>query len=616
MTRTLSILATLAFLMLSLLVIVGLGGRLMHDPEAGAAGHAAALSEAMDPRDVCGVASEGDLTGLWLVDELTNRGTYMARTHCMVTEEGTTDWPWVWALLGLNAIVIAGYLKIFVFWRRAYLGERPEDRNRKLMDLAWIFLWCAVCGYAASILMFFWPAYRLVALCLVPLGFFTWRFASNLDAFRVSLSAKRLQRELEESLLERTNELERAVEARTRELRAARVDADRANAAKGEFLANMSHEIRTPMTAILGFADIIDEPDLDPETRTELTERIRVSGRHLLTVINDVLDMARIEHNKMRVEPVSCAAHRVISEGVALFESVADDHAITLDLQFDAPFPECVRTDPTRLRQIVMNLVSNAIKFTHTGGVTVRARVEDEGGRGRLVVEVADTGIGMTGEQLGRLFKPFEQADTSTERRFGGSGLGLVISRTLARMLDGDLTAASTPDRGSTFRLEIDAGEIAQTRMLDDPARAAREVVSTAPRLDAQPTLAGRVLLVDDGEDNRRLIAFHLDRLGAEVHEAINGLDALHAIEAAPEPFGVVLMDLQMPEMDGYETVRRIKRDHPRLPVIAVTADARDETRDRCFASGFDDVITKPIDPVRLLWLTHAWLSGGGSRAA
>ncbi|MEQ8769024.1 MAG: ATP-binding protein [Phycisphaerales bacterium] len=600
MTRTLSILATLAFLVLSLLALVGLGGRLLQ----GAAPDVRA--SAGDPRDACGFGSEHALTGFWLVDQLTNNGSYMARTQCMVTEQGATDWPWVFALLGLNAIVIAGYLKIFIFWRRAYVAEQPEDRNKKLMDLAWIFLWCAVCGYAASILMFFWPAYRLVALCLVPLAFFTWRFASNLDTFRLSLSAKRLQRELEESLRARTEELEAAVEQRTRELEEARHAAEQANDAKSAFFANMSHEIRTPMTAILGFADLLDDPAVTDETRGEFVQRIRVSGQHLLTVINDVLDMSKIESGKMRVDPVSCPAHRVIAEAVALFEQTARELGIRLELDIAGPFPERIRTDPTRLRQIVMNLVSNAVKFTPEGGVTVRARVRAIENRGSLVLEVADTGIGMTHEQSARLFKPFEQVEHANSRRFGGSGLGLAISRTLARLLGGDIALSSEPGAGSTFTVTLDAGSLEGVCMLEDPLR---ENTQPTPRehpgyLDR----GGRVLIVDDGVDNRRLLRFHLERAGAEVHEAADGFEAVDAVTHASRPFDLVLMDLQMPGMDGRTAMRHIKGIDPALPVVACTAHAMDSARDACLRDGFDDVATKPIEPRRFVALCRSWL--------
>ena len=227
--------------------------------------------------DVCppGLAMAETQPAGGLLSFFTGNGSYMPRTHCIVNEAGETDWPWVWILLTLSAVVIVGYARIFWFWRRAYRDERPGDRNKKLMDLAWIFMWCAICGYLSAMVMFFWPGYRLVALCLAPLAFFTWRFASNLEDMRVSLSAKRLARELGEALETRTAELEAAVRERTVELERAKRDAQEANEAKSAFVANISHEIRTPLTAILGFAEILQRGGVSRDREREMVDTIR-----------------------------------------------------------------------------------------------------------------------------------------------------------------------------------------------------------------------------------------------------------------------------------------------------------------------------------------------------
>lgn len=309
-------------------------------------------------------------------DFFTNFGRYMPRTHCLTGADGRPDWPWIAGLIVLTSGVIIGYLRIFVFWRRSYIQEPERDRNRKLMDLAWIFLWCAICGYAMSITMFFWPAYRLLAAFLVVLNIFTWKFIGSLDDFRVSFSAKRLQRELGEALARRNAELERVVAERTAELEVARALADAANASKSNFLANMSHEIRTPMTAILGFSDLLADPAQSVRDREACVNTIRRQGDHLLNVINDILDLSKIEADKLAVESVPTSLAAMLDDVGASLSPRARGKGIELRMVGEGPLPVTIRTDPTRLRQILINIVGNAIKFTEAGTVTVSARLE------------------------------------------------------------------------------------------------------------------------------------------------------------------------------------------------------------------------------------------------
>jgi len=534
------------------------------------------------------------------LDFFTNYGNYMPRLHCLQTADGGIDWFWSITLIVLSLTTLAGYLKIFSFWRRNYFAEEPRYRNTKLMDLAYVFLWCGICGYLLSAVMFVWPAYRLLALCLVVLNIFTWRFAHSLNDLKVSLSAKRLQAELERTLREHNEELKREVAERTVELEAARAEADRANRAKSDFLANMSHEIRTPLTSVIGYADLL--PDND-----ENAAIIRRQGRHLLSIITDVLDLSRIEAGRLDVESVACSPRALLHEVADTLAERAAQKRVTLSIECDHALPERIVTDPTRLRQIVLNLAGNAIKFTSEGSVRIRASAHEQNGRTRLRVDVADTGIGMTPDQIERIFQPFSQADSSTSRRHGGTGLGLAISRRLAEALGGSLSVESTPGHGSNFRCEIECRKPSAADS-DEPALAAAH--THAPSAVDTPIAGRRILLAEDSPDSRRLIQHHLRKSGAEVHPVEHGRAAVHAAlqaERAGKPFHLIVLDIQMPELDGYGAARALRDEGLNTPILALTADAMTGTRERCLAAGCNDYATKPLDVPRFLDLCRRW---------
>ncbi len=401
----------------------------------------------------------------------------------------------------------------------------------------------------------------------------------------------------------------------------ARAAAERANRAKSTFLANMSHEIRTPLTAILGYADLLREEgnaSPAPEQRAQMIDTIRSAGQHLLTVINDILDLSRIEADKIIIERIETPLTDMLGEIESLMRARAVAKGITLTTRLASPVPDRIMSDPTRLRQILMNLVGNAVKFTESGGVTVTADVADLDGRPRLVIDVEDTGIGMTREQAERLFNAFSQADETTTRKYGGTGLGLVICRRLANLMGGDVKLQRTePGKGSCFRvvlpLEPAPGSAMVTR-LDE---------KTAPRAAAAPqamvTLRGRILLVEDGVDNQRLISFHLRKAGAEVAVADNGkiaLDMIDRAQAEGRPFDLLLTDMQMPEIDGYTLARTLRDRGNTLPIIALTAHAMAEDREKCLAAGCNDFATKPIDRSALLAMCAAWMGRTGGAFA
>ena len=412
--------------------------------------------------------------------------------------------------------------------------------------------------------------------------------------------------------------------------RLAKEIAESASRSKSEFLANMSHEIRTPMTAILGYADLLEadgDRGLAPQQRLEYIDTIRRNGQHLLTIINDILDLSKIEAGKMTVERIETTPLEVMRDAIALMEVKARAKGLSLRFEQATPMPERVVSDPVRLRQILVNLIGNAIKFTEVGGVLVRASM-DTAGAPTLRVSVSDTGIGIDAEQMGALFDAFAQADASTTRRFGGTGLGLQISRRLARMLGGDILVDSTPGEGSTFTLTLRTELVAGWRMLEPGAETGRSPGVVAVGAPGARLLAGvRLLLAEDGPDNQRLIAFHLKRAGADVTVVENGLLAVRAMcergdeQAAlrtPAAFDAVLMDMQMPEMDGYEATRILRGKGCEAPIIALTAHAMAGDKQRCEQAGCSGYASKPINAAEMVALIAAQVGaeGDGSHRA
>jgi signal transduction histidine kinase/CheY-like chemotaxis protein len=390
---------------------------------------------------------------------------------------------------------------------------------------------------------------------------------------------------------------------------AARNDADAASRSKTEFLANMSHEIRTPMTAILGYVDLLaDHGDSAPgaPSREEAVETIRRNARHLLAIINDILDLSKIEAGQMKVDRQRVRTVDLVQDVMRLMDDRARQKGIALKLAFEGEVPDVVTTDPTRVRQVLINLLGNAVKFTEQGAVTLTVR-RDPGERRTVEFEVADTGIGMSPEQLASLYHPFVQADSSTTRRFGGTGLGLAISRRCVDMLGGAISVRSAPGAGTTFTVRLDAGDLTGVQPASLRQAQVAEPGTGAPagagslRLPAavrQPLTGVRVLLAEDGIDNQRLIRFHLERAGARIDIVDNGAKALERIAEGSrlDRYDVILMDMQMPVMDGYEAVRRLVAAGERTPVIALTAHGMVGDREKCLDAGCTEYLCKPVD--------------------
>ncbi len=378
--------------------------------------------------------------------------------------------------------------------------------------------------------------------------------------------------------------------------------ADRAEAAshaKSTFLANMSHEIRTPMTAIMGYAERLLERKENFGEHAEGLQIIHRSGRHLLDLINDILDISKIEANKMTVERIEMDLPQVTAEVVSLLRPRAIAQGLALHLTFANTIPRVIHSDPLRVKQILMNVLGNAIKFTERGEVRLRVDCEIKDGSSIVTLEVIDTGIGITREQLARLFQPFTQADDSTTRRFGGTGLGLTISKRLTELLGGDLVVESVANVGSCFRITIDGGPIAGVEMLHGLNESMLVVQSSKPAVSQQFTLNCSILLAEDGPENQKLITLLLSEAGATVTVAKNGRIALDLFQR--QQFDLILMDMQMPEMDGYTASSELRKRGCRLPIIALTAHAMSDDRAKCLQAGCTGYVPKPIERKLLL---------------
>ncbi len=411
--------------------------------------------------------------------------------------------------------------------------------------------------------------------------------------------------------------LEEEVAKRSADLRLALQQAKLASQSKSEFLANMSHELRTPLTAILGYADLMLDPHQSPQQREDCIRTVHRNGQHLLAIINDILDLSKIEAGKMTAEIIQCSPVEIVRDIATMMRMRAAEKKLGFSCEFQGPIPRTIRSDPTRIRQMLINLVGNAIKFTHQGEVRIVTRMDDlaDDDHPQLRFEVIDTGIGMSTEQQRRLFQPFSQADNSTTRKYGGTGLGLAICRRLAQILGGDIGCQSTPNQGSRFFVTIHVGSLEGVEMID--GRLIDEV-DTPPQV-TQPCveirLRGRILLAEDGPDNQRLLSYLLIRAGAEVEVAANGriaVDMATAAENSTQRFDLVLMDMQMPELDGYSATAELRKRGYTGPIIALTAHAMTGDRERCIACGCNDYAVKPIDRQNLLTMINEHLTQSG----
>ncbi len=385
------------------------------------------------------------------------------------------------------------------------------------------------------------------------------------------------------------------LEEKEKELRSARDAAQDANRAKSDFLSNMSHEIRTPMTAILGFTEVLKRGNGASDNDWEKhLGTISSSGKHLLELINDVLDLSKVESGALEVETIDCKPHVVAHDVVQVLRVRAEDKDIGLEIEIPEPLPEVIQTDAGRLRQIITNLVGNAIKFTEEGGVKVILRTFEENGAKKFAIDVKDSGIGMNEQQQAAVFKPFVQADSSITRRFGGTGLGLAISRKLARAMGGDILLSSQANVGTTFTAVIDLVTDGDVKIMQPQELFAQVEVAEAEAHASWEFPECNVLVIDDAAENRELLTLVLNDLGISTDTAENG--AIGVDMATSTNYDVILSDIQMPVMDGYEAVAAMREKGLTQPIIALTANAMKGYEERILQSGFSHYMTKPID--------------------
>jgi len=474
--------------------------------------------------------------------------------------------PAVALLAGATALLV-GILR----WRQGLHAAR-------LYVLAWGFF----------LVTTVWAA--LAAYNLVP------GYVSALNTAFVGLMLQMLL--LSFGLAERINTLKQEKLAREQDVMRARAESQ----AKSEFLARMSHEIRTPMNAVLGFAQLLRDTRLDPVQRNYM-QTLFSSGQTLLTVIDDILDFSKVSAGKLTLEATPFNLHALLEESIALFTLTAHQKSLSLVREQSPDLPVWVRGDPTRLRQILLNLVSNAIKFTEQGCIYLRVSLlsSTDASMAHLRFEVADSGVGMTAEQTGLLFQSFQQADSSTTRRYGGTGLGLAIARQLVELMGGEIGVNSTPGQGSTFWFTVTL-----------PRAAADEVRPKAPASN-WPSLARlRVLVAEDNPVNQMVITGLLNKFGIEPELVNDGAQALAWAQAHHDTVDIVLMDCEMPVLDGYDASRRIRaweqaQKRPRVPIIALTAHALMEHREKSLAAGMDDHLAKPVILDELRECLLAW---------
>ena len=386
------------------------------------------------------------------------------------------------------------------------------------------------------------------------------------------------------------------------QLRAANQSAKSAVRAKSEFLANMSHEIRTPMTAMLGMTELLQMTDLDA-TQREYADTVARAGDTLLQLVNDILDCSKIEAGQLHIEEVGFELPELLQEVADMLELKARQRNLQLGIDIASDVPTRLLADPTRIRQVLVNLVGNAIKFTHEGGVTVRARADAPGADGRFVLDLAveDTGIGIAKEQQARVFEAFTQADTSTTRRYGGTGLGLTICSRLTQLMGGTISLESEFGKGSTFRVRLPV----LVEVLDQPQPSAPE----RPALAANRAFSGRILLVEDNLENQALAVRLLEHFGCDVDFASDGSQALAQLQE--HKYDLVFMDCHMPILNGYDATREIRRRErsgEHMTIIALSASVLPEERQKCLDVGMDDYVAKPFSRRDLEHVLERWL--------
>ena len=389
-------------------------------------------------------------------------------------------------------------------------------------------------------------------------------------------------------------------------LEAAVSAADEANKSKSRFLANMSHEIRTPLTTVIGYSEMALDTDQTTEQRLSALTIIQSSSRHLLNLINNILDFSKIDANELEIECIEMDPVKMVAEVESIINIQAKKKSLEFIVKYESVLPALIRSDPIRIKQILLNLCSNAIKFTEQGSVHVNVKFDEP--LKMLSIIVADTGIGMTEEQCQKVFLPFKQADSSVTRKFGGTGLGLSLSSQLANLLHCHLSVQSVPNKGSRFILKIPCknldGDSPMCCRIENTSQ--QESTTSDLATNHQPLLSGDILLAEDNEINQLLISKYLKKMGANVTIANNGQEAVE--KATEKEFDLIYMDMQMPVMSGTDAIKTLRNKGYSKPIVVLTANTTKEDRLNCSNSGSDEFITKPIVRIKLYDMTARYL--------